>query len=110
MNASNKDKFKNMLENTDWNIIYQELDTESAYDNFFQHLDYCFDVSFLKKKVIISKRNIPLNPWMTKGLLVSRKKKEILYRKKLKSPLPENIKSYKSFNNLYNSLCRAAKK
>ena len=51
-----------MHENTDWNIVYQDLDTESAYNNFFQHLDHCFEVSFPKKKVIISKRNIPLNP------------------------------------------------
>lgn len=110
MNASNKLKFKNKLENTDWNIVYENFETDSAYNSFLRQLDYCFEASFPIKKENIPKRSIPLNPWMTKGLLISRRKKELLYRKQLRSPLPESIASYKSFNNLYNRLCRAAKK
>ena len=110
MNSANKSEFKDKLENTDWNFIYQDCDTESAFSNFFHHLDNCFESSFPKKIIKSSKQKIPLNPWMSMGLLNSRKKKNILFRKKLRNPSPQNVNNYKTYNNLYNQLCRSAKK
>jgi hypothetical protein len=47
---------------------------------------------------------------MTAGLLVSRRKKNFLFKKQLTSPTPEHIQSYKVYRNLYNAILRKSKK
>ena len=50
------------------------------------------------------------NPWITKGLKISQKRKEILFSKKLKRPSDSNLQQFKLYNKCYNKLRRAAKK
>ena len=47
---------------------------------------------------------------MTKGLLISRKTKNQLYKTSLLHPSESNIQGYKSFRNLFNKILRASKK
>ena len=48
-------------------------------------------------------------PWLTKGLLTSRKTKNKLYAKNHKNHSPANLLKYKNYKNVYNKLCRTAK-
>ena len=50
-----------------------------------------------------------MNPWFLKGLLVSRKQKEILFKNKLKCPSNFNSEKFKQYNDLYVKLYRKAK-
>ena len=45
---------------------------------------------------------------MTTGLKISQKRKSKLYSKKMKS-LAENVAVFKTYNNIYNKLCRSQK-
>lgn len=110
MNNSNKLAFKNMLRDTDWTSVFEESNVDRAFDNFFQLIDSCFTASFPRQLSRNNNKSIPLNPWMSPGLLTSRKAKEKLHRKKIKNPTPVNSLKYKNYNNLYTKLCRLAKK
>ena len=60
-----------------------------------------------KKKTI---KNSPVNPWMSQALLNSRKRKQLVYTRKLCRPTLHNIQQLKDFSNLYKTICRAAKR
>ena len=51
-----------------------------------------------------------IEPWMTTGLLISRRKKIVLTKDHYCSPSPNSISTLKLFRNLYNKTIRAAKK
>lgn len=71
-------------------------------------MDSSFEMAFPEVKIKPNKRIIPINPWMTPGLLRSRKRKETLALKKLRRPTLENIENFKKYNNLYNKVRRAS--
>jgi hypothetical protein len=58
----------------------------------------------------MSKNKQPLNPWMTKALFVSKKKKDHLAKVKTGKPTIENILKYKVYNSTYRKIIRTAKK
>ena len=55
-------------------------------------------------------KNSPVNPWMSQALLNSRKRKQLVYTRKLCRPTLHSIQQFKDFSNLYKTLCRAAKR
>ena len=56
-----------------------------------------------------NKRTQPINPWMSHGLLVSRRVKDKLHHKAIKSSKSEHWKSYQEYRNMYTKLVRKAK-
>ena len=56
-----------------------------------------------------NKRTQPLNPWMSPALLVSRRVKDKLHHKAIKSSKTENWTEYQVYRNLYTKLVRKAK-
>jgi len=46
---------------------------------------------------------------MTKGLLISRKRKERLLSKKISKPTPENESKYREYNKLYTHVLRSSR-
>jgi len=61
---------------------------------------YCFPLYDIKPRSKLIKRE----PWYTSGLLTSAKKRATLFCKKLSKPTEYNIKTYKTYNNMYNTL------
>jgi hypothetical protein len=47
---------------------------------------------------------------MTRGLLISRKQKNLLFKKKISHPTDINIDAYRYYRNIYNALIRRSKK
>ena len=63
---------------------------KQAINNFYEILDRAVKI-FPETLIKVNKINSPLNPWMTPGLLTSRKHEERLNSKKLRSPTINNL-------------------
>ena len=55
-------------------------------------------------RIKVNPQTVPLNPWMTKGLLISRQHKEKLFSKKLHNPNEYHSNNFKNYNKLYNKV------
>jgi exonuclease III len=78
---------KNSLTTVDWTPVYDlcaENKTTLSYTAFMQIFKPAYDDACPMILQKTSKRNSPVQPWMTKGLLISTKKKEKLYNKYIK--------------------------
>ena len=69
-----------------------------------------FDTSFPLREVSSRAKFTKRQPWFTTGLLNSSINKGILFSLKLPNPTDENIRKYKTFNNLFNKVKRKMKK
>ena len=108
INENTTPAFKTLLESVPWNIVTEENRPKQAFEKFFERLDVCGDMVFPIVEQKISKRVCPLKPWMTSGLLKSRRQKEKLAAKKMRCPTLTNIENYRVFNSIYNKIKRAA--
>ena len=108
--SKSKSKFKKLLEDKNWDNVLLNGDQESAFNNFFESIDNCFESSFPEKNVNSSRKNRPFNPWMSEALIISRKRKAKLFNKKLRKPCQETKSRFKEFNAVYTRLVRAARK
>ena len=52
----------------------------------------------------------PIEPWMSQGIMVSRKRKNLLASLSLKNPTRVSVAEFRAFRNLYNQVIRSAKK
>ena len=93
--------FKDKLNNADWSSIIQEPVPKLAFDSFESVLSKCYLESFPLIQRKESKHVTPVEPWITKAMLVSRKTKNKLQAKSNKNPTPFNIKKYKHYTDLY---------
>ena len=98
------------LEHQDWNEVYSFDDVQNAYDHFYTILYRLFDknIPLVKPRSNLHDRGQKAL-WITKGILKSRKTKNILY-KKFKKPIKENESIYKAYRNKFNKVKNAAKK
>ena len=110
INAETIPSFCKLLKSTQWTTVTNESKPKVAFDNFFSIMNAARDVSFPEIKVRQKPQNFIHCPWMSKGLIVSQKRKEKLFAKKIKNPSDINKQKFKIYNTLYNKLRRAAKK
>ena len=110
INAKTIPAFCNILKSTKWHSITSETNPANAFTKFFDIFNSARDMAFpvirVKPKPIIFKHS----PWMTPGLKISQKTKELLFSKKLKCPNVQNFVKFKEYNKIYNRLRRSAKK
>ena len=87
INAStekNKCLLKHELSQIEWNHIIKSLDNgNTGYENFFDIFSKTYDKYFSKVR-IKTKAKTNQNPWVTKGITKSSKKKKKLYEQFLK--------------------------
>ena len=106
----NINKFKAFLYNFDWNCVYQTENVDEAYDNFSDVLTTGFNLHFPLKTLKFNKNYHKINDFMTNGLLISRKQKNILHKLAILNKNTEDKLKYHSYRNMYNSLVRLSKK
>ena len=94
-NASNVNKFKDELQTVNWPEVRESSDPSSAYIFLRKYTDIYTNCFPLKKVKI--KNNGLTKPWISKALLKSIKKKNILYRRFLSNPTSTREISYKSY-------------
>ena len=104
----NIDKFKNSLENVDWETILNYADIQNMCDSFYNHIYGTFETSF--PLVRQSRARSKDKKWVTSGLLTSINKKNQLYRKQLSSPSLYNTTQYKNYKNTLSTCLKEAEK
>ena len=109
VSEENISHFRSELEHTDFSDVLGEPDPNTAYQLFLQKYKNIMNHHLPYKQIKINKRRLKHNPWITKGLLISCKKKTKLLKKKLKHPTDQNIESYKQYCSAYNRLVRASR-
>ena len=105
-----KEGFKGILESANWESVTNENRSVRSYDLFFEKFDGAFDMAFPIIELKPNVNTFPLNPWMTRGLLISRKHKEKLSTLKIRKPTANNINNFRKYNSIYNKLTRFARK
>jgi len=80
INEENTKKFKAALDNLNWSNVLENTCTNTAYNEFWETFHTLFDLYFPLRQFKLNKNIHPINPFMTSGLLVSRKRNHKLYK------------------------------
>ena len=89
---------------------HETLDNpNTAYESFFDKFFKTYDKYFPKVRIKIKAKTIQ-NPWITKGITKSSKKKQKLYERFLKKRTPQNEQKYKNYKNLFETIKKKGKK
>ena len=110
INTTTIPAFCKILRSTSWGNVTNEANPKIAFNNFFETIESVRDLAFPEIKVKPKPTKFRHNPWMSGGLKISQKRKEILFAKKVKCPSDININQFKLYNKIYNKLRRSAKK
>jgi hypothetical protein len=108
--TENMNLFRDELRNLSWNTVLREQDVNLALDHFLDTFTTLADLCFPEKKRKINKNLNGIKEFMTKGLLISRKRKNVLFKNKLLYPTDVNINNYRIYRNIYNAVIRRSKK
>ena len=65
--------FDNLLQNTNWDNVVNENNPQDAFNNFFGKISVCVDQAFPLSVQNTKSKFLPIKPWMSSALLVSRK-------------------------------------
>ncbi len=107
------DQFNIALNGVNWEDVIKYCvsnDPEEAYNNFILIYTRLYDKYFPVRKIRCSSKNYPKQPWITKGLIKSCKKKSTLYKKYLCEPTVGNKYIFTVYRNKLKSLLRRAEK
>ncbi len=105
----NINRFSNLMLDYNWNSVLSSNDAQESFSNFSDVFLTSYDLHFPKISKKCNKNNHPLQPWMTKGILMSRNNKNKLGLIALKNPIPENITKFKKYRLIYSKIIRHAK-
>lgn len=106
----NINNFKASLSNLSWENVLNKSEVQHSFDEFSEIFNTLFQTFFPVLKTKFNKNIHKIEPFMTKGLLVSRCQKLKLSSLSIKQPTELNINNFKSYRNIYNKLLTAAKK
>ena len=97
------------LGNEDWHEVTGENDVNKAYKSFIDKLTHYYNknVPLVQNK---QHKNDIRNPWITRGILRSIKKRNKLYKSYISNPSEQNANKYKKYRNNLNSIIRSSKK
>jgi len=107
---SNIKKFKENLQLMSWQSVLNTEDVNEAYDSFWSNFSTLFSLHFPLTYSQFNKNVHKINIYMTKGLLISRQTKQILYKQTLVDPCPDKSKHYRTYRNLFNKTVRASRR
>ena len=83
INADSIQEFRDILSEVDWENLYSITNPNDAYEYFLKVSSGIYDLAFPLKTFSVKKKTLQ-NPWVTKGLLKSSKRKQKLYEKFVK--------------------------
>lgn len=106
----NMNRFREMLSNLSWQSTLSSNCPNEACNHFLTDFLDIFHLNFPLLKIKDNKNRQPVNGFMSKGLLISRRHKLKLAKKVKLNPTVENKDHYQKYRNIYNSALRKAKK
>ena len=101
INEKSRQYFIEILNEVNWKHLHSLIDTNLAYEYFLRTFSGLYNHAF--PEISLKLKNVS-NPWMTKGLQKSSKKKPKLYDKFLKYKTNKNEKKYKTYKSLFEIL------
>ncbi len=108
-NIANVSKFRHCLSQVNWYDLSRFNDPHKGYESFLNKYRETYNNCFPLKKIKRKKCNLR-KPWLSKGLLISIRRKNRLYRRYLNTPSTVNETSYKKYKNKLNHSLRIAKR
>ena len=108
--AENIKRFKTAMNSYNWDHVMSVNCTQAAYNNFITTFTALFNAFFPIKKTKFNRNFNSIEPWMSGGILTSRRQKNTLYAASLRSPSTTSKNTYKIYRNLYNVVIRNEKK
>ena len=99
---------KREMDTIQWDEIVNTEDVNECYSRFVTKLNEVFD-RYVPYKRFKCKKSV-CNPWMTKGLLKSIRRKHKLYKCYLRNPNESNKRKYDKYRNKLTTVIREAKK
>jgi hypothetical protein len=108
-NAVNIDRFKLLIQGTDWLPVSRSNDVNEAFNIFWTEFSQLYEICFPLTTSKLNRNVHRLNEFMTTGLLISRRTKNLLHKTSLVNPSPVNIAKFRNYRNLYNTLIRKSK-
>ena len=95
---------------TDWSKVIEQFDPQASYNKFFEifnaEFDRCCPIVKTKSK---NRRTLPRNPWITPGLMISRRTKEKLLKDKIHNKTSEAKEKFYSYNRIYKKVIKKSK-
>ena len=110
MSLQQMTSFRAALGNLSWQNVLQSQNVDESYDTFWNDFKPLYELHFPEKRVPFNKNIHKINHFMSKGLLISRQKKNELFKTSVSKRDTESIESYKIYRNIYNRLIKASKK
>ena len=110
INKNSKEKFREALNNIQWNNVTCQDNVNTAYDEFWNTFSSLYDLYLPIVKIKLNRNIHKINGFMTKGLLISRSTKNIIHKRYLFDPSATNKTTYLNYRNIYNKLIRLSKK
>ena len=108
INESSKATFKRRLRET-WDAVKGLGNPNESYVKLIETITQIYDDCFPKIKFKI-KSNNKANPWITKGIVKSSKRKQELYEKFLKNRCIRNEKIHKHYRKLFETITMKSKR
>ena len=105
---ANESLFKEELSKMNWDRLYNSNDTTFQYKYFSDVLNEKYDKNVPVKKFKVIPSNFR-RPWITSAILKSIKRKNKLYKQKIKNPTEKNIRHYTEYRNRLNHLITYSK-
>ena len=81
INKNTKEKFREVLNNLQWNNVTCQNDVNLAFDEFWNTFSALYDFYLPITKIKFNRNVHKINCFMTRGLLISRNTKNALYKR-----------------------------
>ena len=106
----NTARFSESIRAISWNRITSIDNANNSFDEFSNIFHELYNLHFplLQKK--LNRNTHGFEPWMSRGILVSRLTKISLCKESVKNPRDQIINKFKTYRNLYNKVIKASKK
>lgn len=109
LNKSTLASIQKDLLNKDWSGL-ETGQLDAAYDTFINEVNKSIDQFAPVKKIVVPRKFIKQEPWVTNGILTSARKKDKLFKKCKNKPKEDKLYiTYNSYKLLYNKVKRKAK-
>ena len=100
---------RELINSNDWSLVYDSNDVNDAFSKFISDMTRLWEEG-TKTKFIRGKYSKKFDSWITDGILISIKSKNIKYKRYLKIPSDASFEEYRAYRNKLNSIVRCAKR
>ena len=108
-NETLTESFRLRLWEIKWDNLKTSNDSNLAYNKFLDTFTSLYPNCFPRVKMKVKART-SFKPWITKGIAKPSKKKQKLYKRYLKNRKPQNLATYKTYKNVFETIRKKSNK